>query len=424
MPETHPESEPIDRFHKAFEEDDAATVQELFERFPEFKAKINLPITAFDAPVITHVRSRAMLDVLLDAGADINAKSRWWAGGFGLLHCVDRPLAEYAMTRGAIVDVHAAARLGLLSSLHDLVAADPALVHARGGDGQTPLHFASTVEVAEFLLSHGADIDARDIDHESTPVQHMIRDRQEVARHLVTRGCAADLFVAAALGDVALARRLLDAGPDAIHRRVSPEYFPMTDPKAGGTIYQWTLGWHAAPHDVARQFGHHDLLRLLLERSPPQVKLLDACWNADDSSVVALLAEYEGLVDQLPSESLCLIAHAARNNQTGAVRSMLAAGFPVDAPGQHQGTALHWAAFHGNAEMTRELLKYHPPIEILDADFKATPLGWALHGSVHGWHRETGQYPATVKLLLEAGAQPPTRITDGTEAVRTVLRGG
>jgi len=31
--------------------------------------------------VITRVRSREMLDVLLEAGADINAKSRWWAGG-------------------------------------------------------------------------------------------------------------------------------------------------------------------------------------------------------------------------------------------------------------------------------------------------------------------------------------------------------
>jgi len=41
------------------------------------------------------------------------------------------------------------------------------LVHARGGDGQTPLHFASTVEIAEFLLAHGAAIDARDVDHEA-----------------------------------------------------------------------------------------------------------------------------------------------------------------------------------------------------------------------------------------------------------------
>lgn len=59
-------------------------------------------------------------------------------------------------------------RLGMMAKLRELVAADPDVVHARGGDGQTPLHFTSTVEVAEFLLANGAEIDARDVDHEST----------------------------------------------------------------------------------------------------------------------------------------------------------------------------------------------------------------------------------------------------------------
>ena len=57
--------------------------------------------------------------------------------------------------------------------------ADAALIHARGGDGQTPLHFASTVEVAKFLVEKGADIDARDVDHESTPAQYMLRVQQK-----------------------------------------------------------------------------------------------------------------------------------------------------------------------------------------------------------------------------------------------------
>ena len=34
-----------------------------------------------------------------------------------------------------------------------------------------------------------ADMDALDIDHESTPAQWMVRDRPQVARHLVARGC-------------------------------------------------------------------------------------------------------------------------------------------------------------------------------------------------------------------------------------------
>ena len=101
---------------------------------------------------------------------------------------------------------------------------------------------------------------------------------------------------------------------------------------------------------------------------------------------------------------------------------MLAAGFPVDATGQHEGTPLHWAAFHGNAEMTREILRYNPPLEPLDRDFRATPLSWGIHGSEHGWYAKTGDYPTIMELLLTAGAQPPEDPSKGTEAVKAVLR--
>ena len=100
----------------------------------------------------------------------------------------DAGLAAHAIERGAVITVHAAARLGLIEKLKELIEADPDLLHARGGDGQTPLHFAATVEVAAYLLDRGADIDARDVDHESTPAQYMVRSRQEVARFLVERG--------------------------------------------------------------------------------------------------------------------------------------------------------------------------------------------------------------------------------------------
>src|SRR5687768_13124685 len=98
--------DPMELFKKAFTDHDATIFRQLLERFPEYKAKINEPVAAFDAPLITQVRTREMLDVLLEAGADLNAKSRWWAGGFGLLHGAEPELAAYAIRRGAIVDVH------------------------------------------------------------------------------------------------------------------------------------------------------------------------------------------------------------------------------------------------------------------------------------------------------------------------------
>jgi ankyrin repeat protein len=134
-----------------------------------------------------------------------------------------------------------------------------------------------------------------------------------------------------------------------------------------------------------------------------------------------LLAQNSGLVSKLSEAYRRQIAHAARNNNLAAVRIMLAAGLLVDEVGQHKATPLHWAAFHGNLEMAREILRYNPPLEGTDADFNGTPLGWAIHGSQNGWHSQTGNYAATVEALLNAGAKMPGN-DGGTEAVQGVLR--
>jgi ankyrin repeat protein len=113
------------------------------------------------------------------------------------------------------------------------------------------------------------------------------------------------------------------------------------------------------------------------------------------------------------------IAHAARNNDTLAVQLMLQVGLPIDARGQHGATPLHWAAWHGNLDMVNALLRYSPLLEDAKNDFSATPLGWATHGSEHGWHRQTGEYPAVVEALLQAGAKLLEK-PEGSEPVKAV----
>src|SRR5262249_22919164 len=97
---------------------------------------------------------------------------------------------------------------------------------------------------------------------------------------------------------------------------------------------------------------------------------------------------------------------------------------PADTRGHNGSTALHWASFHGNAEMVREILRYRPALDIRDREFNATPLGWAIHGSEHGWHRRTGDYAATVAASLDAGAEAPalTEDLDASAAVLDLLR--
>lgn len=407
---------------RAIQEDDAAALQRLVELHPALKARINDRIGAFGSPLMNHARSRAMLDALIAAGADINTKSDWWAGSFGLLHTLKPELAAYAIERGATVDAHAAARLGMLERLKQLVSADPAVVHAPGGDGQTPLHFAPTIEIAGYLLDQGAQIDALDVDHQSTPAQYMLDSRHDVAGFLVQRGCKTDILMASALGDAALVRKHLEADPSCIHMRVSSEYFPMVgEGRAGGTIYQWNLGWYVSAHQVSRKFGHEDIFQWLMDRSPAEVRLLTACWLGDERAARSLLAHNRNLAASMTAAGRQQLAHAARNNDTTAVRLMLLAGLPVDSTSQHRATALHWASWHGNTKMVHAILEHHPPLEHADNDFQGTALSWAIHGSENGWHRDKGDYPATAEALLRAGAKPPTE-ANGSAAVRAVLQ--
>lgn len=414
-------SEAVPLANKALQEDDVAGFRQLLDQCPELKTGINEPISHFRSPLILWARSEAMLEALLAAGADINARSKWWAGGFGLLDQASPEVAASAIRRGAVVTVHAAARLGMIDRLKELIAADPALVHARGGDGQTPLHFASTIEIAECLLDHGADINARDVDHESTPAQYMLRSRPEIARYLIRRGAKSDILMAAALGDLALIEKHLREDPECIRTRVNDPSFPKTNFHSGGTIYQWELGWHVSACQVAQKFGHAEALKLLMERCPADEKLLNACWLHDEALVKALLAENRDLAATLTAEGRRQLAHAARNNDTVAASLMLTAGLPVESFGQHHATPLHWAAWHGQAELVRLILAHGGAIENSDNDYKVTPLNWAIHGSQNGWYRDSGDYPATIEVLLEAGARLPDKL-GGTAAVQEILR--
>ena len=266
---------PAELFKAAVEAGDVNDVRQLLQSHADLVSMINEPMFSFKSSAAHVARGNLeLLDLLLAHGADLNARTSWEKGGFGVLEHVNPDEAAALIARGAKIDVWAAANLGMMSELAALIAGDPSLVHAKGGDGKRPLHFARTVEIARFLLDHSAEIDALDEDHDSTPAQHLIGDLPEVAGFLVAQGARSDLLLAAALGDVTLVRRHLDADPAAIAMRVDQDWFPMIDTAPnGGHIYQWTLGFHVSAFDVARKRGHAEVLDLLLSRSDPAAEV-------------------------------------------------------------------------------------------------------------------------------------------------------
>jgi ankyrin repeat protein len=420
--------DPSETLVAAVTTDDLAGAAECLARHPELRSRLNdsLPGLPFDGTVLlaaVSLQNTQLIDLLLANGANINQRSHWWAGGFGVLDS-DHDLAEFLIARGAIVDIHAASRLGRSDTVRTLLAEDPSRVHARGGDGQTPLHVAASVEIAALLLEAGADIDARDVDHESTAAQYAVRERQDVARYLVAQGCATDLLLASALADLNLVRRHLDVNPGAVDVTVSAQDFPMINPRAGGTIYIWTLGGTKSAHAVARDFGHEEVFRMLMSRSSPVTALAAACEVGDDTLVGELLKAHPIDGQPMAERQQRRLVDAAEINNANAVRLMIQAGWPIDARGKHGATALHFAAWHGNSSMVRDLLARQPALEIQDRDFGFSPLGWAFHGSLHGWNCERGDYPGTVEALLAAGSAAPanTGNLQASEAVLEVLR--
>jgi len=415
-------NETFSQFARAVQHGDTARVRELLEATPALAKRINDPVIGFDSPAVVVAAgcSQELVDVLLNHGADVNAKSAWWAGAFGTLHGANQDMARYLIERGAKIDVHAAAEQGMMDVLRQLIEADPTLIHAKGPDGQRPLHFARSIEVVDYLLEHGADINARDVDHRGTAAQWMVEDRTQLCRYLLQRGAEPDIFMACALGDSDLVKRLLDADHDAVNMRVGQENNPQVPRAPGLHIYVYTFGDNKSPHQVALKYGYRQLHQLLFERSSPQRQFVAACERADTETARSIFKSFPTIAESLSPQDQRLLADAAWENELEAVKVMLEAGFDPHVRGADDSTPLDRASFHGFIDVVNLLLQHNPPLTFKN-DYGARPLDSAIYGSVHSWRRD-GDFPATVEALIKAGSNVyPESLPSGNDGVDAVL---
>lgn len=413
--------------HDAFCRSDVAAVRGLLEAHPEFRSRINDPVFAFNSPaIVAFANDAAIVDLLIEFGADPNRRSQWWAGPFHALHSATGAAADRLIAAGAVVDACAAANLDRPDLLAKLIGDDPARVHERGGDGQMPLHFARSRQVVDLLLAAGADIDARDVDHRSTAAEWML-DRQPgagriaLAAYLVERGATADIFLAAALGLTDGVRSMLRENPGLLALRTGQGDYGQKPPSSYH-IYFWTVGDSRSPLDVAAQFEHSDTLEALLEFAWPLQQLLFACRQGDEPRARALVRDHPGLVESMSPSDHRAIADAAWNGAARAVALMLDLGFDPRTPGHDTGTALHLAAWEGSVETVTALLRHRDAkalIAIRDAHYGATPLGWCCHGSLHG--NQDHDHAGVARLLLEAGALRGSDAQHASPSVMAVL---
>jgi ankyrin repeat protein len=282
------------------------------------------------------------------------------------------------------------------------------------------------------LLEAGADPDDNESLYHSTEhpdltcmkllLQHGAKpDRANALKHMLDREDAEGLQL------------LLDAGAD-----------PNQTNERGDTALHWavwqgrsvkitsTLLDHGADINAQRKdgrtayalailAGRREVAELLkLRGTNTDLTALDqfvsTSINAGQSQVIA-----PPEVKKLP-EYETLIPHLASVHNTEAVRALLAAGQPIDARGEHGGTALHWACWKGYADLAKLLIDQHASLDIRDRSFDAPPSGWLHHGT-QNCGEPAGDYAEVARLLIAAGApMEGCSVPTGNAEVDAVLR--
>ena len=411
----------IEKLKKAIDAGDPDAVEKLLKTKPALRRHINEPMFAFDSQPILRASSHAeggkLVPILVRYGADPNIRSKWWAGGISALDSAKGETVDLLVKLGAKFDVWSAAGHGRLDVLRQLLDKDPASVNAPGGDGERPLHFAATPEIAELLIVRGADLEERDLDHEGTPVEHHVNN-PDILRVLLRHGAKPDIFTAVVLDDVELARQILQEDAAAATARVG--YAPFITRKSdGGHIYCYRLGNHKTPPQIAAERGSRAVLEELLKNVSPSRRLVAAAWTGNAEAVAEILREHPNLGKEMGADARA-ITDAAQAGRTETVRLLLGAGLDPTTPGMDSGSALHLACWFGYVDVVKLLID-RVPLDLKDSVHGSPPLGWAAHGAQ--WCRnQAGDYVGVVEVLVKAGADP--NVPANTNGVSMLAQAG
>lgn len=281
---------------------------------------------------------------------------------------------------------------------------------ANPNDGESLYHSTEHADLAcvRLLLKHGASPKG------TNALKHMLdREDREGLQLLLAAGADPNevnqrgetaLHWATWRGrSVAVITVLLDAGAAVDVRRYD-----------GRTAYA-----------LAVQSGQAEAVALLEARGAnTELSALDrfigAAAKADQEQLTRLVERAPEIRPSPATERL--LPDLAMSHATGAVRALLAAGWPVGARGEMGATALHWACWKGYGDLAKLLLDHGASLSAEDDQFHGTPAGWFGHGA-QNCDEDGGDYAEVARVLIAAGATiPKVDIPTGRPDVDAVLR--
>ena len=320
----------------------------------------------------------------------------------------------------------AAAGRGDLVTIRAVLTQEPAWVRRIASHGRTLLWEAAylgRLEMADYLLDRGADIDACGCHF--TPLLVEIspycaaryRGHEAVAGRLLERGAATDIYTAAFLGDCEAVVDYLEGEP-----RLATAEKPQHDAGLRATVLHYAVsacrfdivktllvrGADPRPHvdwlirfSIWRDWA--DILRALIDAGadPSQAEVPRSGVSAQ---IAAVLAAHGAAVSVDHAEGgwppLVFHSRGDRGRNADRVRDLLDRGADVNVRNHKGQTALHCAAKAGFADLVALLLDRGADVQATDHD-GVTALAAALSSTA----KDKVRLAAVIELLEAAGAR-------------------
>jgi len=252
-----------------------------------------------------------------------------------MLVCVVTFLA-YTPAMGA--EIHDVAQQGDIDSLKALVQDDPGLINLADETGHTPLHYAAAsgqTDVAKFLISKGADVNALNTVNQSILLYAAYFSNAEIIDTLIASGARLndqDIFGRSAL-HYAARQRSVDA------------LMSLIDHKAELDIRD-SMG--ETPLHFAIRWGYDDIAEMLIDGGA------DLKITTEDGRSYLHMASIKGYAD--------------------AVKLLIERGIQVNTLDNNGRTPSYYAAKHGNQEVADMLAANGAKLRGLEKNFGPSPL--------------------------------------------------
>jgi ankyrin repeat protein len=177
----------------------------------------------------------------------------------------------------------------------------------------------------------------------------------------------------------------------------------------GADIHAKTLGGKTAYAHCVRR-GFNDLADRLVDLGA------NTSLNKADQFALAMVNRQYDLARQLLKENpeiVCtgnpeedrLLADLAGRNDPAPVQFLIEAGADLHARALDDGTPLHQAAWFGQPQNARILIKAGASLDIFESVHRSSPIGWVTHGSRYSGSADEREevYMELAEILLEAG---------------------